>query len=158
MQIIIKKNCRGISKNCYFPNLILTLLVSLVYSIFSVSSLDALQNSLYLKLIFSILENLFPLFLQIFSSLQFYFFSLPSEPPLYLLFQSFIPLYLFLLHFSTIYCFLMTSDAFTLWCQRKLLGVPWTAWRPNESILKEINPEYSLEGLMVKLKSNTLAT
>ena len=93
-----------------------------------------------------------------FSSLQFYFLSLPSEPPLYLLFQSFIPLYLFLLHFSTIYCFLMTSDAFTLWCYRKFLGVPWTARRSNLSILKEINPEYSLEGLMVKLKSNTLAT
>ena len=39
-----------------------------------------------------------------------------------------------------------------LWCWRRLLRVPWTAWRSNQSILKEINPEYSLEGLMVKLK------
>ena len=43
-------------------------------------------------------------------------------------------------------------DAFRLWCWRGLLGVPWTARRPNQSILKEINPEYSLEGLMLKLK------
>ena len=43
-------------------------------------------------------------------------------------------------------------DAFELWCQRRLLGVPWTARRSNQSILKEINPEYSLEGLMLKLK------
>ena len=43
-------------------------------------------------------------------------------------------------------------DAFELWCWRRLLRVPWTARRPNESILKEISPEYSLEGLMVKLK------
>ena len=42
-------------------------------------------------------------------------------------------------------------DAFKLWCWRRLLRVPWTA-RSNQSILKEINPEYSLEGLMVKLK------
>ena len=39
-----------------------------------------------------------------------------------------------------------------LWCQRRLLRVPWTARRSNQSILKEINPEYSLEGLMLKLK------
>ena len=39
-----------------------------------------------------------------------------------------------------------------LWCWRKLLSVPWTARRSNQSILKEINPEYSLEGLMLKLK------
>ena len=39
-----------------------------------------------------------------------------------------------------------------LWCQRRLLRVPWTARRSNQSILKEINPEYSLEGLMIKLK------
>ena len=44
------------------------------------------------------------------------------------------------------------TDAFKLWCWRRLLRVPWTARRPNQSILKEINPEYSLEGLMVKLK------
>ena len=43
-------------------------------------------------------------------------------------------------------------DAFELWCWRKLLRVPWTARRPNQSILKEINPGYSLEGLMLKLK------
>jgi len=39
-----------------------------------------------------------------------------------------------------------------LWCWRRLLRVPWTARRSNQSILKEINPEYSLEGLMLKLK------
>ena len=43
-------------------------------------------------------------------------------------------------------------DAFELWCWRRLLRVPWTARRSNQSIPKEINPEYSLEGLMVKLK------
>ena len=43
-------------------------------------------------------------------------------------------------------------DAFELWCWRKLLRVPWTARRSNQSVLKEINPEYSLEGLMLKLK------
>ena len=43
-------------------------------------------------------------------------------------------------------------DAFELWCWRKLLRVPWTARRLNQSILKEISPEYSLEGLMLKLK------
>ena len=43
-------------------------------------------------------------------------------------------------------------DAFELRCWRRLFGVPWTARRPNQSILKEINPEYSLEGLMLKLK------
>ena len=43
-------------------------------------------------------------------------------------------------------------DAFELWCWRRLLRVPWTAWRSNQSILKEINPEYSLEGLMLKLQ------
>ena len=43
-------------------------------------------------------------------------------------------------------------DAFELWCWRKLLRVPWTARRSNQSILKEIGPEYSLEGLMLKLK------
>ena len=43
-------------------------------------------------------------------------------------------------------------DAFGLWCWRKLLRVPWTARRSNQSILKEISPEYSLEGLMLKLK------
>ena len=39
-----------------------------------------------------------------------------------------------------------------MWCWRRLLRVPWTARRPNQSILKEISPEYSLEGLMLKLK------
>ena len=43
-------------------------------------------------------------------------------------------------------------DAFELWCWRRLLRVPWTARRSNQSNLKEINPEYSLEGLMLKLK------
>ena len=43
-------------------------------------------------------------------------------------------------------------DAFRLWCWRRLLRVPWTAKRANQSILKKINPEYSLEGLIPKLK------
>ena len=43
-------------------------------------------------------------------------------------------------------------DAFELWCWRRLLRVPWTARRSNQSILKEIRPDYSLEGLMLKLK------
>ena len=43
-------------------------------------------------------------------------------------------------------------DAFELWCCRRLLRIPWTARRSNQSILKEISPEYSLEGLMLKLK------
>ena len=43
-------------------------------------------------------------------------------------------------------------DAFELWCWRRLLRVPWTAGRSNQSIVKEINPEYSLEGLMLKLE------
>ena len=43
-------------------------------------------------------------------------------------------------------------DAFELWCCRRLLRVPWTARRSNQSILKEISPEYSLEGLMLKLQ------
>ena len=43
-------------------------------------------------------------------------------------------------------------DAFELWCWRRLLRVPWTAQRSNQSILKEISPEYSLEGVMLKLK------
>ena len=43
-------------------------------------------------------------------------------------------------------------DAFELWCWRRLLRVPWTAWRSSQSILKEISPGCSLEGLMVKLK------
>ena len=43
-------------------------------------------------------------------------------------------------------------DAFELWCQRRLLRVPWTARRSNQSIIKEISPEYSLEGVMLKLK------
>ena len=44
------------------------------------------------------------------------------------------------------------TDAVELWCWRRLLKVPWTARRPNQSILKNISPEYSLEGLMLKLK------
>ena len=44
------------------------------------------------------------------------------------------------------------TDAFELWCWRRLLRVPWTARRSNQSILKEINPEYLFEGLMLKLK------
>ena len=49
-------------------------------------------------------------------------------------------------------------DAFELWCWRRILRVPWTARRSNQSILKEISPGCSLEGLMLKLNSNTLAT
>ena len=44
------------------------------------------------------------------------------------------------------------TDAFELWCWRRIFRVPWTARRSNQSILKEISPEYSLEGLMMKLK------
>ena len=47
---------------------------------------------------------------------------------------------------------LQSIDAFELWCWRRFLRVPWTARRSNQSILKEISPEYSLEGLMLKLK------
>ena len=43
-------------------------------------------------------------------------------------------------------------DAFEVWCWRRLLKVPWTARKSNQSILKEISPEYSLEGLILKLK------
>ena len=43
------------------------------------------------------------------------------------------------------------TDAFELWCWRRLLRVPWTARRSNQSVLREVNPEYSLEGLMLKL-------
>ena len=50
------------------------------------------------------------------------------------------------------------TDAFELWCWRRLLRVPWTARRANQSILKEINPEYSLEGCFWSWGSNTLAT
>ena len=50
------------------------------------------------------------------------------------------------------------TDAFELWCWRRLLRVRWTARRYNQSILKEISPEYSLEGLMLKLKLQYLAT
>ena len=49
-------------------------------------------------------------------------------------------------------------DAFELWCWRRLLRVPWAARRSNKSILKEISPEYSQEGLMLNWTSNTLAT
>ena len=43
-------------------------------------------------------------------------------------------------------------DAFELWCWRRLLRIPWSAWRSNQSILKEISPGCSLEGMMLKLK------
>ena len=49
-------------------------------------------------------------------------------------------------------------DAFELWCWRRVLWVRWMVRRSNQSILKEISPEYSLEGRMLKLNSNTLAT
>ena len=49
-------------------------------------------------------------------------------------------------------------DAFELWCQRRLLRVPWTRRRSNQTILKEISPEYSLEGLMLKLKLQSFAS
>ena len=49
-------------------------------------------------------------------------------------------------------------DAFELWCWRRLLKVPWTSRRSNQSILKEISPGISLEGMMLKLNSSTLAT
>jgi len=48
------------------------------------------------------------------------------------------------------------TDAFELWCWRRLLRVPWTARRSNQSILKEINPEYSLEGLMAEAETPIL--
>ena len=44
------------------------------------------------------------------------------------------------------------TDAFEMWCWRRLVRIPWTAWRSNQSILKEISPECSLEGLILKLK------
>ena len=50
------------------------------------------------------------------------------------------------------------TDAFELWCWRRLLRVPWTARRSNQSILKEISLEYSLEGLMLKLKLQSFVT
>ena len=53
---------------------------------------------------------------------------------------------------------LQRIDVFELWHWRRLLRVPWTAKRSNQSILKEINPEYSLKQLFLKLKLNTLAT
>jgi len=48
-------------------------------------------------------------------------------------------------------------DAFKLWCWRRLLRIPWTAGQSNQSIIKEINPEYSLAGLMLKLKLHYFA-
>ena len=48
------------------------------------------------------------------------------------------------------------TDAFELWCWRRLLRVPWTARRSNQSILEEISPEYSLEGLMLKFQTLTI--
>ena len=55
-----------------------------------------------------------------------------------------------------VFCFYLKVCAFKLWCWRRLLRVPWTARRSNQSILKEISPEYSLEGLMLKLKLQNL--
>jgi len=49
-------------------------------------------------------------------------------------------------------------DALEWWCWKRLLRIPWTARRSNQSILKEISPEYSLEGLILKQKLNTLAS
>ena len=49
-------------------------------------------------------------------------------------------------------CVCVCIDAFELWCRRRLVRVPWTPRRPNQSILKEISPEYSLEGLILKLQ------
>ena len=49
------------------------------------------------------------------------------------------------------------TDAFELWCWRRLLRIPWMARKSNQSILKEISSEYSLEGRMLKLNSNTLS-
>ena len=54
------------------------------------------------------------------------------------------------LHIIIVVC--QRNDAFDLWCSRRLLRISWTARRSNQSILKEINPKYSLEGLMLKLK------
>ena len=58
----------------------------------------------------------------------------------------------------SVFFFLSWTDVFELWCWRRLLRVPWTTRRSNQSILKEISPEYSLEGLMLKLKLQYLAT
>ena len=52
----------------------------------------------------------------------------------------------------------LRTDAFKLWCWRRLLRAPWTTGRSNQFILKEIDPEYSLERLVLKLKLHTLAT
>ena len=57
------------------------------------------------------------------------------------------------LHIAVLLCWVhVSTDDFELWCWRRLLRVPWTARRSNQSILKEISPEYLLEGLMLKLK------
>ena len=53
---------------------------------------------------------------------------------------------------------LQKIEAFELWCWRRLLRVPWTARTSNQSILKEINPDYSMEGQMLKVNYNTLTT
>ena len=53
---------------------------------------------------------------------------------------------------TTIFMFWLAETNHELWCRRRLLRVPWTARRSNQSILKEIKPKYSLEGLMLKLK------
>ena len=61
-------------------------------------------------------------------------------------------------YIKVVYCHPAYFDAFELWCWRRLLRVPWTARRSNQSILKEISPGCSLEGLMLKLKLQYLAT
>ena len=53
---------------------------------------------------------------------------------------------------------LQKIEAFELWCWRRLLRIPWTARTSNQSILKEINPDYSMEGQMLKVNYNTLTT
>ena len=60
--------------------------------------------------------------------------------------------------FDKYYIWRINIAAFELWCWRRLLRVPWTARRSNQSILKEISPEYALEGLMLKLKRQYFCT
>ena len=78
-------------------------------------------------------------------------------------FSSSIYVYIYVSHIYTYFMYICESwtikktehqrtDAFELWCWRRLLRVPWTARRSNQSILKEISPQYSLEGVMLKLK------
>ena len=67
-----------------------------------------------------------------------YHYSFPRSPPRNSSHSFYLPI--------------LWIDTFVLWCWSRLLSVPWTAMRSNQSILKEINPEYSLEGLMLKLQ------